>query len=162
MKHGSRASGFTLIELMIVIAIVGILATMASPIYRDRVIQNQIKEGLKLSEIAKRKVEEFYNKTGEIPGDNLTAGLPEADRIIGNYVARVEVVGGAINIVFGNRVHRDARGKVLTIRPAIVAGEPMVPIAWVCGFARAANGMELRGFDQTSFLAQELPIDCRI
>jgi type IV pilus assembly protein PilA len=155
-------SGFTLIELMIVVTIIGVLAIMATPIYRDRVIRKQVEEGLELSSLATQKIEEFYQRTGEIPGNNRTAGLPEAGKIIGNYVTGIEVVGGAINIVFGNRVHKDIRGKILTLRPAVVADEPSVPIAWVCGYAQQVEGMQIRGFDQTSFLAQELPIDCRI
>lgn len=149
-------------ELMVVVAIIGILATMAVPIYRDKVIRSQVEEGLQLAEVAQNAVEEFRYKTGHIPGDNKTAGLPPPQKFIGNYVSRVDVIGGAINIQFGNRVHQDVRGKVLTLRPAVVADEPMVPIAWVCGYAQGVPGMEVMGKDQTSFLHQELPIDCRI
>ncbi len=135
---------------------------MAVPVYRDKVIRAQVEEGLHLAQMVQTAIEEFRQKTGHIPGDNKTAGLPSPDKIIGNYVSSVEVIGGAINIRFDHRVHRDIKGKLLTLRPAIVVDEPKVPIAWACGFARAVPGMELLGRNQTTLLRQELPIDCRI
>jgi len=160
--QASRVRGFTLIELMIVVALMTVLATMAMPVYRDKMIRAQVSEGLELATLASDGIEEFYRRTGEIPGDNRTAGLPAGDKIIGNYVSRIEVAGGAINIVFGNRVHKDIRGRTLTLRPAVVEDEPRVPIAWVCGYAQPVPGMKVLGANETDLLRQELPIDCRI
>jgi type IV pilus assembly protein PilA len=72
MRKGN--SGFTLIELMIVISILSILATMALPSFQDRIIRTQVKEALNLSEIAKKGIEEYYNAKGDFPENNASAG----------------------------------------------------------------------------------------
>jgi len=72
----TRQNGFTLIELMIVIAIISILATMAAPSYQDRIIRSQVQEALRLAEVAKTGIEEFYTAKQRLPADNAEAGLP--------------------------------------------------------------------------------------
>ena len=165
LRRGTYAqslNGFTLIELMIVVAILGILATITVPVFKDRIIKAQITEAIEISALAKEAIVAFRKKTGEIPGDNYTAGIPEPRKIIGNYVAGLEIKGGAINITLGNRVHKNIDGKILTIRPAYVADEKVVPIAWVCGDASVPDGMQVQGRNLTNLLHEELPIDCRI
>lgn len=157
-----KQKAFTLIELMIAAAIMAIFATMAVPVFRDRVIKAQVEEGLALAGLAVDAVETFRNKTGEVPGDNRTAGIPIAEHLIGNYVTRVEISAGAIDITFGNRAHRDIHGKRLSLRPAIHPLEKRTPIAWICGKASVPEGMHALGIDKTDFLSQELPIKCRI
>jgi type IV pilus assembly protein PilA len=159
----SKRLGFTLIELMIVVAIIGILASLSVPSYQDRIIRKtQVEEALRLSEIAKDAVSDYYAKRGTLPKNNATAGLPESNKIIGNYVSAVEIDNGAINIILGNRVNRNVAGKVLTIRPAIVDGTPIVPIAWVCGNATPPNGMTVVGENATTLASYHLPCDCRL
>ena len=157
----TRTSGFTLIELMIVIAIIGILATMAMPTFQDRVIRAQVAEALNLADFAKQGVAAFYAKAKRMPKDNAEAGLPPGDRIMGNYVTDVSVRDGAIVATLGNRSNANIEGRKLAVRPAIVEGHPSVPIAWVCGNAAAPAKMKLLGANDTTLPGPHLPIDCR-
>ena len=93
--------GFTLIELMIVIAIIGILAAIAIPAYQDYTIRAKVSEGISLASAAKLAVAETFDATGTMPGGNTAAGLPAAASITGNNVASVGVGGsGVITITY--------------------------------------------------------------
>lgn len=157
----TRQNGFTLIELMIVIAIISILATMAAPSYQDRIIRSQVQEALRLAEIAKSNIEEFYTAKQRLPADNGEAGMPPAKKMIGNYVTGLHIAGGAIHISLGNRINRHAAGKTVTIRPAVVPDEPLVPIAWIPGFAPVPQGMTVIGKNNSDLLPRLMPINCR-
>ncbi len=155
-----RNLGFTLIELMVVVAIMSILATLALPSYQDRVIKAQVGEGLALADVVKLASADYYAKYGALPKDNTSAGLPAAQKMIGNYVSAIAIDNGAINITLGNRANKHAAGKVLTLRPAIVADAKIVPIAWVCGYASVPQGMVVAGKNATTLPEYHLPLDC--
>lgn len=155
-------NGFTLIELMIVVAILGILSVIAVPTYQDRVIRAQVSEGLNLAEFVKQSIQAYYTKNHRFPPDNTAAGLPESSKIVGNFVSDVQVHEGAVVITYGSRVNRFIADKKLTLRPAIVDGHPVVPIAWVCGNASVPAKMQARGRNDTDIPPSQLPIDCRI
>jgi type IV pilus assembly protein PilA len=155
------ARGFTLIELMIVVAIIGILATLAMPTFQDRVIRAQVGEALNLAEFAKQAVGEFHVRNKRLPKDNAEAGLPPPDKILGNYVTELRVEQGAIVVALGNRSNANIEGKKLSIRPAVVEGYPAVPIAWVCGNASSPAKMKVMGTNATTLPGPHLPIDCR-
>ncbi len=159
-KRGDQ--GFTLIELMIVIAIMGVLSTIAVPSYQDRVIRAQMEEAFNMAEFATKGVEEYYKATQKLPSDNAEAGLPPKEKILGNYVAGLEIAqGGVINISLGNRGNKNINGKTVSLRPAVVADAPAVPIAWVSGYASVPKGMTVQGENKTDVMLRHLPMNCR-
>ena len=109
--------GFTLIELMIVVAIIGILAAIAIPAYQDYTIRAQVSEGLQLSSGAKVAVTETFQDRGVLPTTNALAGLAEPGEITGNYVTLVTVANGVISVTYGNDANSKILGAVLTISP---------------------------------------------
>lgn len=153
--------GFTLIELMVVIAIIGVMATMAIPSYQDRIIRTQVTEGQNLAEFARQAVGAHYARAKSLPASNAAAGLPPADQIMGNYVTQLVVEQGALHIRYGNLANRNLAGKTLSLRPAVVEGYPQVPIAWICGQAAAPEKMKVHGNNATDLPGHFLPIECR-
>ncbi len=153
--------GFTLIELMVVVAIIAILAMIAMPSFQDKFVREQVLEALPLADIAKPPVQLAWATKQPLPADNAAAGLPVADKIVSQLVASVAVQDGAIHITFGNSANGVLRGKTLTLRPAVVDDAPIVPIAWVCGHAAAPNKMTLLGANQTNVAPKFLPMRCR-
>ncbi len=95
-----QQKGFTLIELMIVIAIIGILAAIAIPAYQDYTVRSKVSEGLNLAGAAKLAVSEVYDSLGTMPTNQASYGLPQADSISGTYVSSVAVTGGVITIAY--------------------------------------------------------------
>ena len=96
-----RNNGFTLIELMIVIAMMSILATMALPSFQDRIIRTQVKEAFNLAEVAQDNIADYYKSRKKFPKNNAAAGLPVPEKMIGNYVEGVKVTNGVIEVKLG-------------------------------------------------------------
>jgi type IV pilus assembly protein PilA len=153
--------GFTLIEMMVVLGIIAILALMLLPNTIDAQIRGQVAEALPLAEVAQKPVAAAWTLTKVLPADNAAAGLPSAEKIVGNLVSRVAVEGGAIHMTFGNRANSRIRGKILTLRPAVVEDAPVVPVAWICGYAPAPDKMTVKGVNKTDIPAGHLPVKCR-
>jgi len=157
----SRHSGFTMIELMVVVGIISILSLMMLPSYLDKFTRDQITEALPLADIAKAPISIAWSMMQSFPADNAAAGLPSADKIVSNYVSSVSISSGAINITFGNLANGAIKGKILTLRPAVVADAPIVPVAWVCGGAPTPNKMTAHGNNITNIPAAYLSFICR-
>ncbi len=153
--------GFTLIELLIVISMISILTTMALPSFQNQIIRTQVKEAIALSEFVRKDIQTFYTEKKRLPKNNAEAGVPDSKKIIGNYVESLTVEKGCIHILLGNRINKNAAGKILSVRPALIPDEPKVPISWVYGYASIPNGMVVVGENKTMVASQFLPVNCR-
>ncbi len=107
--------GFTLIELMIVVAIIGILASIAMSAYQNYLIRTQIAEGLTLSAPVKVAVAEYHNQTGAYPANNTDASLGPPSTYTGSYVDSISVTGAVISIQYGNKANALINGETVTI-----------------------------------------------
>ena len=116
----NRHAGFTWIELVMVLAVAGILALMAIPALQEGTLRKQVKEGLELAAVAKTAVQAAYSLAGEFPADNKAAGLPEPDQIVGTMVSAVQVEKGAVTVVFGNNASKVLAGRRVTDRKSVV------------------------------------------
>ena len=150
-----------MLEMMVVLGIVAILILMAVPTYQDKFIRDQVAEALPLAEIAQKPVSASWTALRSFPADNAAAGLPTADRIVNNFVSSIAVENGALHITFGNRANGNLKGKILTLRPAVVEDAPIVPVAWVCGQAPVPGKMTARGENRTNIALDHLPVKCR-
>ena len=157
----SQHSGFTLIEMLMVVAVLAILALLALPSYQGKVVRDQIVEGSALANLAKGPIAAQWSATKTLPVDNASIALPAADKIVNNFVSAVAVQDGAIHITYGNRANGNLKNKILTLRPAVVTDAPVVPVTWVCGFASAPNKMTAMGDNKTTISKEYLPLNCR-
>ncbi len=157
----NKNNGFTLIELMVVVSIIGILASIAMPQYQVYIHRSEVTEALGMGANIREDVTAYYVETLEFPKDNKQAGVPNPNKLIANRITAVEVDDGAIHVTLGNKIAKPLRGKILSFRPATVDGSPKSPISWLCGYDEPVNGMTAVGANKTSVSAEYLPAACR-
>ena len=139
--------GFTLIELMIVVAIIAILAAIAIPAYQDYLIRAQVSEGMVLGSAQETSLAEFYQNTGRFPGSPQSAGLPSnAGSVTGKYVTGVTpTTTGIIEATFGDQANTAIKNDVLALSPITNGGT----VSWSCDVS------------QTTVPTKYLPTTCR-
>ena len=135
-----RPNGFTLIELMIVVAIIAILAAIALPAYQDYTIRSQVTEGITLADGARVAVWDYVSNHGTFPSNNLAAGVATNISISGKYVTQVDVTGGKVAATFGNNANNAILTKVIQLSPIMATNAGS--ILWTCS-SPSINGRYL-------------------
>ena len=124
----NKEMGFTLIELMIVIAVIGVLAMLAIAAYQEYQIRAQVSEGMGLMDGLKNNIAEYYVDTGYFPPNNAVSGSANPGSIVGKYVTEVSIDAGVIKATLGNAIHAKVFGETLALSPTYAGGS----FAWNC------------------------------
>jgi type IV pilus assembly protein PilA len=155
--------GFTLIELMIVVAIIGILAAIAIPAYQDYTIRAQVTEGLNLMSDLKAGVAEWFAQEGTWPADGTPLGISDPAAKSGKYVTQIAIEDGTLTATFGNQANANIENGLLSLKPLVSGNNDVI---WVCGTRETPSGAQEAstgdsGADQTDLQAKYLPANCR-
>jgi type IV pilus assembly protein PilA len=153
--------GFTLIELMIVVAIIGILAAIAIPAYQDYTVRSQVTEGMNLASPAETGIAEYFANTGSFPTVLSSVGILSSPT--GKYVQSVQITAGAIDVKYGLQANSNINNDDLLLTPYTDANNDII---WVCGAHTPPTGAMLptgvtSGAANTTVIDKYLPQTCR-
>ena len=125
-----NSKGFVFIDIMLTVIVIGILAAVAIPAYSDYITKSKVAESSLLTITVKKAISDYYAYHGRFPANNQAAGVSE--QISGNYVSRVEVINGVIQVTFGHKIPEKMAGHTLRLQP-IVNGNSLVGVVnWIC------------------------------
>ena len=159
--RSSIVKGFTLLEMLIVLAIIGIMLALTLPSGGGKVDQARIVESINLVKRYQPKIESYYETNNEFPADNASLGIPASLSIAGNYMKSVALVDGALHLKLGNKMNPKLHDKVISVRPVFVPDEPDAPVSWICGNDSVPESMIAAGENRTNIENISLPVVCR-
>jgi len=169
MPNSRKQAGFTLIELMIVVAIIGVLAAIAIPAYQNYTIRAQVTEGINMAALAKTPITDAFLSNGEAPANRSEAGLTSNPTdTVGKYTSSVNIDNGVLIVTFGNEANAQITGLTFTLTPYETSD---LGVVWRCGEVPAPVGLSPMGTsgggNAAEYVAptvppQYLPASCRL
>lgn len=153
--------GYTLVELLLVLLIIGVVSSFSIPAYQDYTVRAKLSEVFSLVTNPQQATSRYFAYRGEFPIDNKSAGLAPPEQLGGRYVTRIEIQNGVIHAKLAAIGTYVTAGQVVSFRPATtLVDAPTHSVTWLCGHAEPALGMTVIGQNQTNVDRRFLPASC--
>ncbi|MEO8101817.1 MAG: prepilin-type N-terminal cleavage/methylation domain-containing protein [Betaproteobacteria bacterium] len=156
-------AGFSLLELVVVMAIIALLAAMILPLFLSKIPREQIEESMALISSVNAKVTSYYNSklaVGEpaLPASNEAAGANPPESYAGVFVESITIVNGAVNVKFRPTANGKLAGKIVSWRPVVSGNNPISE--WICGYKTVASSLQTGGTNATNVTRDAVPLRC--